>query len=236
MTYDRADKIMFWCIIAAIIILVFSAATLLSAPPAPRLPQSMLLEQKWASPMPYPERAFKYHSAKYTQSIAVVDGRDRIERVPILRLRERKWRFSGGLMEVDKKEWVSEKYRTLPEPVKHRVRDIAVWNGSNFQNNRGIVRDYPNGTRFDDVLSNKDGVVFEHRTRVKKDGKWSSSVIYSDVKARPAGYNGLKVTCASCHDEAGSGGYGEGLVPGGDTVLSDPLDWYPVTGKTGEGE
>jgi cytochrome c len=70
--------------------------------------------------------------------------------------------------------------------------------------------------------------MFEHRVRSKDSGRWYSRIEYVDEAARPDGYTGLKVSCASCHSEAGTGKYNDGLVPGGDTVLSDPLDWSLV--------
>ena len=120
---------------------------------------------------------------------------------------------------------VSEKFRTLPAEPKNWVGVIQVKNSFGYmQPNRGMKREYPDGSRFDDVLSYQ-GVVFEHRMREKKEGKWKSRVAYSNEKARPPGYTGLTATCASCHSEAGTGKYGVGLVPGGDTVISDPLPW-----------
>jgi hypothetical protein len=124
------------------------------------------------------------------------------------------------------KDVTSEKYRT--GEAAHRLAMVPVKNGftpTSTQLARGIVRTYPDGTRFDDVLKYK-GTVFEHRVREKAAGKWSSEVVYRDKDAYPPGYAGLTVTCASCHDKPGSGDYGkDGLVPGGDTVFSDPLHW-----------
>jgi hypothetical protein len=146
-----------------------------------------------------PDKAEKFKRDGNTQSVYVLNDSDVIEQVSI-------------------------KYRTVPDAVKYMVKSIEVWNGSNFQSNRALVRDYPDGSRFDDVLSH-EGIVFEHRMREKVNGRWRSKVIFSNVDARPNGYHGLKVTCASCHEEAGTGGYGEGLVPGGDTIISDPMQW-----------
>lgn len=172
-----------------------------------------------------PAGAVRYQSTSYTQEIAVTNGRDRITPVPISRL-ESKWHGSGGL--VGLRGWYSEKFKYLPAPATHWVGDIAVLNGFNsYQNNRGIKRLYADGTEFHDVLRNADtGAVFEHRRRSKRDGFWHSEVVHRDVAARPAGYTGLKVTCASCHGQAGSGNYAAGLVPGGDGVLGDPLEWH----------
>lgn len=167
--------------------------------------------------------AVRYTPTAWTQSIAVVSGRDSITPVPISRL-DGKWQASGGLLGI--KGWVSEKYKYVPEGGWSWVGDIQVLNGLNsYQNNRGIKRSYPDGTIFHDVLRNDAGVVFEHRVRSKNGGMWKSEVVHRDAAARPAGYTGLKVSCASCHVQAASGGYATGLVPGGDTVLSDPLDW-----------
>lgn len=180
----------------------------------------------WPSPMEYPKGAVKYKSDGWTQTIYILTDnagrRDRIDYAPISGLAI-KWHQSGGMDGI--KGFHSDKYRLLPSPAVYRIDDIQVLNSFGYyQANRGIVRSYPSGTRFDDVLSYK-GKVFEHRMREKVDGVWKSRTLFKDEKARPPGYTGLTVSCASCHDEAGTGGYAVGLVPGGDTVLSDPLDW-----------
>lgn len=172
-----------------------------------------------------PTGAERYESARYTQSIAVVNGRDEIDQIPIENL-EPKWRHSGGMEGI--RGVRSEKFRTVPRGLESWIGDISVRNSLGYdQDNRGIKRNYPDGTRFDDVLWH-EGAVFEHRVREKVKGRWRSTVVYSNPRARPAGYTGLKDTCASCHEQAGTGSYGAGLVPGGDTVLSDPLDWSLV--------
>jgi hypothetical protein len=168
-----------------------------------------------------PDKAEKFKRDGNTQSVYVLNDSDVIEQVSITSLKK-KWQTSGGMKDIAGVK--SVKYRTVPDAVKYMVKSIEVWNGSNFQSNRALVRDYPDGSRFDDVLSH-EGIVFEHRMREKVNGRWRSKVIFSNVDARPNGYHGLKVTCASCHEEAGTGGYGEGLVPGGDTIISDPMHW-----------
>lgn len=196
-----------------------------------------------------PAGSVKYEPAKFTQSIAVSSNRDEILPFPIASLKDTRWHQPGGLLGV--KGWTAEKFRTLPtgSSVKTWVGDITVNNsipvGFNpqlnrfiqpptynddgsyvtyTQKNRGLKREYPVGTRFDEVLR-ADGKVFEHRVRVKDKSGWDSRVEFEDAAARPSGYTGLTVTCSSCHDEAGTGKYNSGLVPGSDTVLSDPLEW-----------
>lgn len=191
-----------------------------------------------------PEGAVKFDGTKYTQSIfiLVANGRDntRIDPFPIKNMEDKRWHQPGGMLGV--KGWRVEKFRYLPPNAKAKtwIGMIEVENSIKTgrqkpdgtpehykQHNQGLQREYPVGTRFDEVLRNADsGKVFEHRVRFKKeDGKWSSTVDYKDEDARPVGYNGLKVSCSSCHLEAGTGKYADGLVPGGDTVLSDPLPW-----------
>lgn len=168
----------------------------------------------------------RYDGARYTQSIFVLDERDTIRPVPIRDLPDRRWHQPGGLEGV--KGYTSEKFRFVPEGAKVRtwIGNIGVLNSRGFiQQNRGLLREYPDGARFDEVLRNESGTVFEHRVRVKREGRWLSEVIHRDEAARPKGYTGLKQSCSSCHREAGTGGYAVGLVPGGDTVLSDPLPW-----------
>jgi hypothetical protein len=175
-----------------------------------------------------PEGMVRYTPAKWTQEIAVTDGLDRITPVPIARL-EAKWHVSGGMVGVQ--GWTSEKYKYVPPGGVSWIGNILVKNSlGHLQPNRGILRHYPEGTRFDDVLSNAEGRVFEHRTREKVGGVWKSRVLYKNAAEWPRGYTGLRQSCASCHDEAGSGGYAVGLVPGGDGVLSDALDWTLTEG------
>jgi hypothetical protein len=169
----------------------------------------------------------KFVGGNWTQSIAVVNERDSIEPVSRSRL-EKKWRVPGGMENLA--GWRVEKYKYIPEKPATWIGNISVKNNLGYyQNNRGLLRRYADGTRFDEVLINQDsGKVFEHRVAVKKEGKWSRYVESSDAEARPGGYTGLKQTCASCHSEAGSGEYGVGLVSGADTVISDPLPWELV--------
>lgn len=183
----------------------------------------------WISPEEMPEGAVKFASAKDTQSIYVLTDANNqswniIDRFPINKL-EDKWRVSGGMIGI--KGWKSDKYYTPPKgkDVETWTEYVDVTNSFGYtQKNKAIVRKYPDGTRFDDILS-VDGIVFEHRVRMKQEGAWRSSVVYEDKSSRPEGYNGLRQSCSSCHREAGTGKYASGLVPGGDTVLSHPLDW-----------
>jgi hypothetical protein len=171
-----------------------------------------------------PPEGERYETAKWTQRVAVTNGRDTISPVPRSGL-EAHWQTSGGMVGIA--GVVSEKFKVLPPGGKTWIGNIQVWNGGGYQSNRGIVRSYPDGTRFEDRLSYR-GVVFEVRVRVKRGGVWKSSVTYSSAAARPPGYRGLGQSCASCHDQAGTGGYAAGLVPGGDGVLSEELDWSLV--------
>lgn len=168
----------------------------------------------------------KYRSAKNTQSIYVVTEvngyrHDQIDRIPRASLLK-KWQVPGGM--EHSQGWSSQLYKHVPSPPKSYIADIPVKNSFGyFQNNRGWKREYPNGTVFVDALS-KDGKVFELRVAEKKDGAWHRFVDYRDRSARPHGFQKISAgDCRSCHDEAGTGGYAVGLVPGGDTVISDPF-------------
>lgn len=174
----------------------------------------------WPKELPFPDGLVRYTRAEWSQSIYVLSGYgDRIDPVHRSRLKA-KWHQSGGMEGIS--GYRSDVYKMVPVPPKVYVGNIKVWNGVSFQSNRGWKREYPSGTMFIDALS-KDGEPFEIRQRVKEDGKWRSSVIYVNEAARPKGYAGLKQSCSSCHDSAGSGGYATGLVPGGDETLSDPF-------------
>lgn len=176
-----------------------------------------------------PNNAVVYTPTNITQSISILDERDTILPVPIKKLDDKRWHQPGGLDRVDHTLYSSCVYRTVLNESRIRtwIGNIGVKNSFGYiQQNRGIIREYPIGTRFDEVLTNtQTNRVFEQRTREKSRDGWLSVVNYSDPESRPNGYTGLTVSCSSCHNSAGTGGYATGLVPGGDTVLSDPLDW-----------
>ena len=211
------------------------ASTALAMPPqAPPVEVALLQAPPVEYDLKLPKGAERYEASAWTQAISVLNDRDHIAKVPVKGTRS-KWHQSGGMDGIA--GVTSEKYRTVPSKPREWIGTIQVWNGSNYQPNKGLIREYPDGTRFDDVLSYK-GRVFEHRAREKEDGKWINDVIYADADARPPGYTGLKQTCASCHNRAGMGTpeadgrstYANGLPPGGDTVISDPLPWHLVRG------
>jgi hypothetical protein len=186
----------------------------------------VILSLALAVPPVLPPDAVEYVPAKYTQAIYRLNDVPRIDLVFVTRT-DPKWHRSGG-MTADM-NFTSRKYRSGGRAV-YSLGGISVKNSLGFfQTERGLLRVYPAGARFDDVLYNDVGVVFEHRTRVKDaDGKWRSKIIYRDEDANPKGYSGLGESCAGCHSQAGSGGYGVGLVPGGDGVISDPMDWSAI--------
>lgn len=175
-----------------------------------------------------PKDAVEYKKDGLTQSIATLNDRPSIVKVLVSDLPDKDWLQSGGVKGIE--GVVSRKFRTLPAKakVKTGLALIPVLNSfDNYQNELGIIREYPDGTRFDDVLYYK-GRIFEHRMREKVDGEWTNKILTSDKDLRPPGYKGLGRKCASCHDQTGTGGYDKGLVPGGDGVFSDPLDWSLV--------
>jgi hypothetical protein len=186
-----------------------------------------------AVPTGVPPGAVEYRSAVYTQSIFKLAPSINAVAVPTVRpvlIRDiaTKWHQSGGTEGV--RGVASRKFRTLPpgKSVVHSVRLVPVGNDpknpASTQDEYAITRVYPDGTRFDDVLSGPRGM-FEHRVREKVAGVWKSRVLVAKPAFRPAGYTPLRQSCDSCHGESGSGNYSAGLVPGGDGVLSDPLDW-----------
>ncbi len=184
----------------------------------------------WVEGIEFPKGMVRYRPARFTQEIAVTNGRDRISPVPIENIAS-KWHQPGGLEGLT--GWKSDLYKFLPENGQTWVGNIPVWNGSNFQNNRGYLRAYPAGTEFHDVLSNDDGKIFAHRIAVKKeDGSWERFTAYRDKDAEPPGYVHIKTNqCSSCHNEAGTGGYATGLVSGGDTILSDGFPELESAGR-----
>ncbi len=161
-----------------------------------------------------------YKRAKFTQSIVVENDRDKISKVSRNNL-ESKWHQSGGMLGLD---FQSDVYlNPIAATPDIWVGNIGVLNSDGFiQQNRGYKLLFHNDSKFMDVLSH-NGKVFELRQREKTNGKWASSILFESAKHRPRGYVGLTVSCNSCHNQAGTGGYGSGLVPGGDGVLSYPI-------------
>lgn len=176
----------------------------------------------WPKVLEFIEGMKRYKRASYTQEIAVTNDRDRITPVHRTQLENKDWMQSGGMIGIE--GYRSDLYRNsvAQNGVESWIGNISVKNSLGyFQENRGWVALYPEGARFWDVLSNtKTGNVFEIRQRLKEEGRWRNSVIFTDEKERPAGYTGLTKSCVSCHSQAGSGGYATGLVPGADQTLS----------------
>lgn len=182
-------------------------------------------------PADLPADSVEYKAAEYTQSISTLNEQPNLRLVRIRNMPDRKWSRSGGLLNVESSYFSSRKFKRGGVEFKpvYRVTRMPVLNSfGHYQYELGLTRTYPNGARFDDILYNGRGVVFEHRSREKIDNVWRSSIIYRNPNAWPKGYGGLQATCVSCHNQAGTGGYADGLVPGGDTVLSDPMDWSVV--------
>lgn len=180
----------------------------------------------WLDWMERPEGMVRYRPARFTQSIGITTDLNTGIRVhEILRVDrsglESHWRVPGGMDSVS--GWRSDLWKYEPSPARIDVGTIFVRNSLGYmQLNRGYRRAYADGTWFVDVLSN-DGVIFEVRIAEKDNGRWSRYVAYKNRPARSEAYSGLSVKCAACHDQAGSGGYAVGLVPGGDTIISDPF-------------
>jgi hypothetical protein len=192
-----------------------------------------------------PKNFVRYNSAKYTQKIAITNGQFSIDPVPRTKLEE-KWQVPGGLVGIT--GWKSELYQA-PLTRMVGVAPITVTNGffvhANYgygwvktdtpvtQTLRGWTRTYADGQKFIDVLRNsKSGKVFEVREAEKREGRWHRAVTYRDRGERPSGYKVVSINlCAGCHSQAGSGGYNDGLKPGGDNILSDS---FPVLEKQGK--
>ena len=179
----------------------------------------------WPMTLEFPKGFIRYQRAKRTQRIAVTDGRDSI--TPLSRkVLDAKYHQSGGMLGL---LFRSDVYKLASVRPRVYVGDIQVLNEYGYyQPNRGWKREYPEGAAFMDVLSNSDTEeVFEVRKlekRGNRPGDWYAFVEYENPDARPAGYSGkIGVSCGSCHSEAGTGNYAEGLVIGGDMILSDPF-------------
>lgn len=182
----------------------------------------------WPADLEFPVGAVRYEKARFTQSIYKNQFGSQIDPVPIGFIAS-KWHQPGGMEGIS--GWRSDLYKLIGGG-RLWTGGIPVKNSfGNFQTELGHKREYDDGTLFIDSLS-YEGKPFEIRQRKKVSGAWQSDVIFRDKEARPPGYAGLKMACSSCHDEAGTGGYGVGLVPGGDTVLSDPFESLEARGPS----
>lgn len=136
-----------------------------------------------------------------------------------------KWSAPGGLAGVDgwynvllrspgnrSRTWLDHKHDET-DPVPLYISPIVY------------QRSYDDGAKFADILVNAStDRVFEVRTAEKKDGAWHRVAAWRDRSAYPAGYRSVAANeCATCHDQAGGGGYGSARIPGGDGILSEPL-------------
>lgn len=175
----------------------------------------------WPKSLPKPSDLRRFTRAKYTQAIATTNNTPSIDLVHRSRL-EAKWQVPGGL--ENSTGWRSDVYRMNVRVKTWRAYMPVLNRFGYFQNEIGFTRNYEDGATFADVLS-KDGKVFEVRYAVKRDGQWDRFVAFKDVAARPHGYVLLTSRqCVECHSQTGSGNYGVGMVPGGDTVISEPLE------------
>lgn len=187
-----------------------------------RLPEAQPPDN-WPRSVPFLRGMVRYNPARYTQSIFTLNSRPAIRAVPRTALL-RKWQVPGGLENAQ--GWKSELYLLDGQYTYQWQERMPVVNQfGSTQYELGNRRSFYDGNLFADVLS-KDGKVFELRVAEKQNGEWRRYVAYKDESARPAGYAGLKVSCASCHggrEGPGTGNYGAGLVPGGDSVISLPF-------------
>lgn len=152
-----------------------------------------------------------------------------IEAFPRSRLK-REWRVPGGLEHVQ--GWSSRLYRM---PNRRARVYLARQDPSDSVSTVTWQRSYPDGAAFADVLRNAHGKIFEVRIAEKTNGQWDRYVAYKSRRERPAGYVAMASRqCASCHDKAGLTEYGEAANPGGDTVLSEPIDEVE-SGRTVQG-
>lgn len=178
----------------------------------------------WPNTVEFPSGMIRFLPAKFTQRLFNRYQMDVVPRAGSLL----KWRVPGGMEGI--RGWRSDLYE-LPNKKPRTWKDtIYVLNGfGDTQPETGYKRKFPIGSKFMDVLSNIRGEVFEIRVREVKlsdfEPFWDSSVLYENATARPSGYSGIRLKqCAECHNQAGTGSYNDGLVPGGDTVHSKGVE------------
>ena len=136
-----------------------------------------------------------------------------ISSVPRSQAKE-EWNVAGGLLGVS--GWSSLLYKkaNAREYLGYHPDGAITWQ-----------RSYADGAIFAEVLRNDNGTVFEVRYAEKQDGQWDRHVAYRNSSAYPSGYTPVKSSaCVSCHAKSGETLYGGSpAVPGGDTILSDPI-------------
>jgi len=160
-----------------------------------------------------------YTSAKFTQqSFRRMTGYIGIVHRSSL---ERKWTVPGGLADV--RGWSSRLYKNRRAVA---VPYLARQDPSDDVSTITWQRSYPDGAVFADVLRNDASEIFEIRAAAKSDGEWQRFVAFANPAARPHGYRRLTSRqCAECHDsKPGSAEYGGPAIPGGDTIISAPLE------------
>ena len=130
---------------------------------------------------------------------------------------DRKWRVPGGCENVG--DFQSRLFRGKGNTVRNWTDHATEEELSEIIHQRS----YGDGAKFVEVLSH-GGKVFSIRLAEKESGKWDRRTIYRNSDADPPGFVAIKNSeCASCHALAGSGEYGGPRIPGGDTVLSEPI-------------
>lgn len=163
----------------------------------------------------------RYQPAKYTQEIATTNGLPRISHVS-RRLTATKYHQPGGLDGVT--GWSSHLYRNGKLAFERKALIPVLNSFGTYQYEIGWHRTYPDAAERLDVLVNTaTGRVFEVRRAFRDSGQWLFSVHYRNRSERPAGYAGVQQSCVECHQDAGSGGYGVALAPGGDFIISEPF-------------
>lgn len=135
-----------------------------------------------------------------------------------------KWHQPGGMQGIRGAYSNVYKHVTGVKEGKVALRPWEKFGPITYQ------RTYADGTLFVDMLSTDKGY-FEGRAAEKVDGQWIRYVFHRDKTVRPAGYVGLRgQSCVSCHgtinqEGPGSGEYAGPEAPGGDTIVSDKMQF-----------
>ena len=166
-----------------------------------------------------------YDTARMTQKSGNRSGLGANYIVPRAAVGE-KWLVPGGLQGLT--GWRNVLLRSPQNRVQHWFNHAdpgeAGWPRGVWGSEIIHQRRYEDGALFADVLIGQDDEIFEVRTAEKKNGEWQRRVVYRNEDAAPAGYRAVSMRqCRECHEQAGTGGYGVALIPGGDTILSDPI-------------
>lgn len=153
----------------------------------------------WPKSLPWSETFYRL-APRYQFLTTTNNGRTKINTVTDIHDHEDiTLTMSGGMVGV--RGWTSWKRLDVPDGKR-----IRVWQEeAEVRAFAPVPRwrwEFPEGTVAWDALYHQ-GKPFEIRKATKRGTGWKSEVAFKDADAAPAGYVGVRQSCASCHDTTG---------------------------------